>query len=61
MHDSWLAGKTDEIQKYSDTHDSKRCYDALKAVYGPQSSSTSPLLNVDGTALITDKPAILDR
>ena len=34
---------------------------ALKAVYGPQSSSTFPLLNVDGPALITDKPAILNR
>ena len=39
----------------------KRFYDALKAVYGQQSSSTSRLLNVDGTTLITDKPAILNR
>ena len=61
MQDSWLAAKADEIQKFADTHDSKRFYDALKAVYGPQSSSTSPLLNVDGTPLITDKPAILNR
>ena len=58
MQDSWLAAKADEIQKYADTHDSKRFYDALKTVYGPQSSSTSPLLNVDGTILITDKPAM---
>ena len=61
MQDSWLAAKADEIQKFADTHDSKRFYDALKAVYGPQSSNTSPLLNVDGTTLITDKPAILNR
>ena len=61
MKESWLATKADEIQKYADTHDSKRIYDALKAVYGPQSWSTSPLLNVDGTTLITDKPAILNR
>ena len=59
--DSWLAAKADEIQKHADTHDSKRLYDALKAVYGTQSSSTSPLLNVDGTTLIIDKPAILNR
>ena len=51
MQDSWLA----------DTNDSKRFYDALIAVYGPQSSSTSPLLNVDGTTVITDRPAILNR
>ena len=61
MQDSWLAAKADEIQKYADTHDSKRFYDALKEVYGPQSSSTSPLLNVDGKTIITDKPAILNR
>ncbi len=36
MQDSWLAAKADEIQKFADTHDSKRFYDALKAVYGPQ-------------------------
>ena len=53
MQNSWLAAKADEIQKYADTHDSKRFYDALKEVYGPQSSSTSPLLNVDGTILIS--------
>ena len=60
MQDSWHAAKADEIQKYADTHDSKRVYDALKAVaYGPQSSSTSPLFKVDGATLSTDKPAIL--
>ena len=59
--DSWLAAKEDESQKYADIHDSKRFYDALKAVYRPQSSSTSPLLNVDGTTLITDKTAIVNR
>ena len=61
MQDSWLAAKANEIQKYADTHNSKHFYCALKAVYGPQSPSTSPLLNVDGTTLVTDKPAILNR
>ena len=61
MQGSWVAAKADEIQKYADTHDSKRFYDALKEVYGPQSSSTSQLPNVDGTKLITDKPAIMNR
>ena len=56
-----VAAKAEEIQKYSDIHDSKRFYHALKAVYGPQSSSTSPLLYVDGTTLITGKPAILNK
>ena len=61
IQDSWLAAKADEIQKYADTHDSKRFCDAMKAVYGAQSSSTSPLVSVDGTTLITHKPAILNR
>ena len=61
MQDSWLAAKADEIQKYADTHDSKSFYDVPKAVSGPQSSSTSPLLNGDGTTFITDNPAILNR
>ena len=61
MQDSWLAAKAGEIQKYADIHDSKRFYDALKAVYGTQLSSTSPLFNVDGTTLITDKPAFHNR
>ena len=61
MQDLWIAAKADEIQKHADTHDSKRFYDTLKAVYGPLSSSTSPLLNVDVTTLTTDKPVILNR
>ena len=60
MQDSWLAAKAEYIQKCADTHGSTHFYDAQKAVYGPQSTSTSPLLNVDGTTLITDKPAILN-
>ena len=35
MHDSWFAAKSDGIQKYAYTHDSKLFCDALKAVYGP--------------------------
>ena len=30
-----VAAKTDTIQKYADTHDSKRFYDALKASMMP--------------------------
>ena len=35
--------------------------DALKTVYGPQSSETTPLLNADGTSLLTDREAILKK
>ena len=39
----------------------KQFFDALKTVYGPQSSETTPLLSVDGISLLTDKEAILQR
>ena len=61
MQDNWFSNKADEIQGYADSHDSKRFYDALKAVYGPQSSGTSPLLNADGTQLLIEKKQILER
>ena len=39
----------------------KKFFDALKTVYGPQSSGTTPLFSADGTSLLTDKEAILER
>ena len=39
----------------------KKFFDALKTVYGPQSSGTTPLLSADKTSLLTDKEAILKR
>ena len=39
----------------------KKFFDALKTVYGPQSSGTTPLLSADGSSLLTDKEAILKR
>ena len=61
MQDSWLSSKADEIQSFADTKDMKKFFDALKTVYVPQSSGTTPLLSADGTSLLTDKEAILKR
>ena len=61
MKDEWLSKKTDEIQSYADQHNSKCFYEALKCVYGPQSSGSSPLLSADGTKLITNWNKILER
>ena len=36
-------------------------FDALKTVYGPQSSGTTPQLSADGTSLLTDEEGILKR
>ena len=49
-----------EIHSFADRKD-KKFFDALKTVYGPQSSGTTPLLSADGTILLTDKEAILKR
>ena len=39
----------------------KKFFHALKTIYGPQSSGTTPLLSADRTSLLTDKEAILKR
>ena len=61
MRDSWLSNKTIEIQRFADSHDLKNFYQALKAVYGPTSAGSVPLLAKDGSTLITDKNQILQR
>ena len=38
MHDSWLSKNADEIQSFADKKDMKKFFDALKKVYGLQSS-----------------------
>ena len=61
MQDAWLSQKADEIQKFADDNNMKGFYDSIKAVYGPQPASSSPLLSADGCELITEKPRILER
>ena len=61
MQDSWLRKKADEIQSFADGKDMKKFFDALKTVYGPQSSGTTPLLSADGTTFLTNKEAVLKR
>ena len=61
MQDSWLSSKADEIKSFAGRKDMKKFFDALKTVYGPQSSGTTPLLSADGTSLLTVKEAILKR
>ena len=62
MQDSWLSKKADEIQAFADRNDMKNFYSSLKEIYGPSASGgAAPLLSSDGSSLITDKEAILDR
>ena len=61
MHDKWFNEKAGEIQCYADCNDLKNFYIALKTVYGPTSSVSSPLFSADGNILITDKEKVLER
>jgi hypothetical protein len=61
MQDDWLSAKADEIQLYADKNDHRRFYEALNTLYGPQSSGSSPVLNADGTTILTEKTQILQR
>ena len=46
---------------YTDRKDMKMSHDALKTVYGPKSSRTTPFLSADESTLLTDKDGILER
>ena len=59
LRDMQLLAERAKIQSFADRKDMKKFFDALKTVYGPQSSGANPILSVDGTSLLTDKEAIL--
>ena len=61
MQDSWLSKNAEEIQSFEGRKSLKKFFDALKTMYGPQSSGTTLLLTADGTSLLTDKEAVLKR
>ena len=61
MQDSWWDRKADEVQRYADLNYSKEFFSSLKAVYGPQRPSTTPLLSADGKTLLKDKDSITQR
>ena len=42
MQYSWLSKTADKIQSFADRKDMKKFFDALKTIYGPQSSGTTP-------------------
>ena len=52
--------KADGIKSFADRKDMK-FFDALKTVFGPQSSGTTPLFCADWTSRLTDIEAILKR
>ena len=61
MQDSWLIKKAAGIQSFADRKDMKKFHDALKTVYGPKSSGTTPIPSADRSTHLTDKDSILKR
>nr|VZI00493.1 unnamed protein product [Spirometra erinaceieuropaei] len=61
MQDVWTARKAEEIQGYADRNEWKNFFSAIKAVYGPATKGTAPLLSADGSTLLTEKTQILQR
>ena len=61
MKDSWRDRKAEEVQMYADTHNSKKFFSSLKAVYGPSKSRSIPLLSADGSMLIKDQEGLRNR
>ncbi|BHF59645.1 hypothetical protein SprV_0100260600 [Sparganum proliferum] len=60
-YDAWTARKAEEIQGYADRNEWKNFFSAIKAVYGPPTKGTAPLLSADGSTLLTEKTQILQR
>ncbi|BHF85685.1 hypothetical protein SprV_1002885700 [Sparganum proliferum] len=61
MQDAWTARKAEEIQKYADRNEWKNFFSAIKAVHGPPTKGTAPLLSADGSTLLTKISQILQR
>nr|VZI41690.1 unnamed protein product [Spirometra erinaceieuropaei] len=61
MQDALTARKAEEIQGYADRNEWKKFFSAIKAVYGPPTKGTPPLLSADGNTLLTEKTQILQR
>ncbi|BHF76519.1 hypothetical protein SprV_0501961700 [Sparganum proliferum] len=57
MQNAWTACKAEDIQGYADHNEWKNF--AIKAVYGPPTKRTAPLIGTNGRTLLTKKTQIL--
>ena len=61
MQNDWWTGLAERTQWYADMGDMRAFYEALKAIYGPSHQIQVTLRSSDGSILLTDKEAILQR
>ena len=61
MQNDWWTGLAERTQQYADMGDMCAFYEALEAVYEPSHQMQTPLCSSDGSTLLTDKEAIVQR
>ena len=61
MKEMWWKTKANELQQAADTHNSKKLYQGLKAIYGPPRKQSSALLSSDGSVKLVKDEDILNR
>ena len=61
VKNDWFNRKAEELQSYADQKDYKAFYDAVKQIYGPTRSVISPLMDLDGQTILTDRTSIARR
>ena len=61
MQNDWWTGLSERTLRYADMGEMRAFYEALKTVYGPSHQIQAPLRSSDGSTLLTDKEAILQR
>ena len=57
----WWEQKARELEEAASRHDVKSFHEGLRAVYGPKTAGSAPVLSSDGAKLLTDKNEILSR
>ena len=61
MQNDWWTGLVERRQRVADIGDMHPFYEALKAVYGSSHQIQAPLRSSNGSTLLTDKEATLQR
>ena len=61
MENKWWTQKAEEIQRFADTNDTQKFYEALKTIYGPTQHAVHPVKSKDSTKVIKDHEGILCR
>ncbi|BHF59664.1 hypothetical protein SprV_0100262500 [Sparganum proliferum] len=59
MQDTWTVHKAKEAQGYADRNEWKNFFSAIRAIDGPPTKATAPLLGADGSTLLIEMTQVL--